>query len=99
VHSLTTLPRAFTIEVLVKADLDSLQALLFDAFGVLVETPGGVLVHSQSDDLDWFARQLASLPFDFEIRHPAELNHAVQRCAERLLRRTTPTCDLPVPNP
>lgn len=87
VHALATLPRAFSIEVLIKADLGRLQGLLFDAFGVFEETPEGVVIHNQSDDLDWFARQLASLPFDFEIRHPPELNDAVRACAERLLRR------------
>lgn len=87
VHSLATLPREFTIEVLIKADLGRLQGLLFDSFGVFEETPEGVVVHNQSDDLDWFARQLASLPFDVEIRHPPELHHAVRECALRLLRQ------------
>ena len=87
VRSLATLPRAFAIEVLIKADLRALEGLLFDAFGVLEETPDGVVVHNQSDDLDWFARQLASLPFDFDIRHPPELKQAVRACAERLLQR------------
>ena len=89
VHSLATLPRAFAIEVLIRADLGKLQGLLFDAFGVFEETPDGVVVHNQSDDLDWFARQLASLPFDFEIRHPPELHQAVRRCAERLTLSAT----------
>ena len=85
VHSLATLRREFTIAVLIKADLGKLQGLLFDSFGVFEETPEGVVVHNQSDDLDWFARQLASLPFDFEIRHPPELHQAVGRCAARLM--------------
>lgn len=87
VHALATLPRTYTIEVLVKADIGRLQGLLFDAFGVFEETADGVVIRNQSDDLDWFARQLASLPFDFEIRHPPELKKAVRACAERLLRR------------
>ncbi len=87
VHSLATLPRAFAIEVLVKADLGRVQGLLFDAFGVFEETPDGVLIRNQSDDLDWFARQLASLPFDFDIHHPPELKQAVRACAARLLRQ------------
>lgn len=86
VHSLATLPRKYAIEVLVKADLTRLQGLLFDSFGVFEETPEGVVVHNQSDDIDWFARQLASLPFDFEVRHPPELHLAVRQCAERLMR-------------
>lgn len=91
VRSLATLPRAFTIEVLVKADPGRLQALLFDAIGVFECTPEGVVIHNQSDDLDWFARQLAALPFDFEIRHPPELHQAVRACAERLMRNFKPS--------
>lgn len=87
VRSLATLPRTFAIAVLVKADLRRVQGLLFDAVGVFEETPEGVVIHNQSDDLDWFARQLASLPFDFDILHPPELRDAVRACAERLLRR------------
>lgn len=86
VRSLATLPRTFAIAVLVKADLRRVQGLLFDAVGVFEETPEGVVVRNQSDDLDWFARQLASLPFDFDILHPPELRQAVRACAERLLR-------------
>ncbi len=42
-------------------------------------------MHNQSDDIGWFARQLAGLPFGFEIREPAALRDEVRKCAERLL--------------
>ena len=86
VQSLATLPRAFTIEVLLKTDLVSARAHLFAEAGVLVDTAEGVVVHNQSDELDWFARQLAGMPFDFEIRHPPALHAAVGECVRRLLR-------------
>ncbi|MGO4475647.1 helix-turn-helix transcriptional regulator [Massilia sp. 2TAF26] len=86
VRSIATLPRAFSIEVLLKADLASVRAHLFAEAGVLEETAGGVVVRAQSDELDWFARQLASMPFEFEIRHPPELRAAVGDCVRRLLR-------------
>lgn len=86
VRSIATLPRAFSIEVLLKADLASVRAHLFAEAGVLEETAGGVVVRAQSDELDWFARQLAGMPFEFEIRHPPELRAAVGDCVRRLLR-------------
>jgi len=46
--------------------------------------PGGVLLRSQEDDLDWYARQLARLPFAFNIKQPAALRAALKRCARRL---------------
>lgn len=86
VRSIATLPRAFSIEVLLKTDLASVQAHLFAEAGVLEETAGGVVVRAQSDELDWFARQLAGMPFEFEIRHPPELRAAVNYCVRRLRR-------------
>jgi predicted DNA-binding transcriptional regulator YafY len=86
VQAVATLPRAFSIEVLLKTDMAAARAHLFAEAGVFEETGEGVLIHAQSDELDWFARQLAGMPFDFEIRHPPELHAAVGECVRRLLR-------------
>ncbi len=86
VQAVATLPRAITIEVLLKTDAASARAHLFAEAGVLEETAEGVVIHTQSDELDWFARQLAGMPFDFEIRRPPELHAAVGDCVRRLLR-------------
>jgi predicted DNA-binding transcriptional regulator YafY len=43
-----------------------------------------VLLRSSADDLAWFARQLAGVSFDFEIRTPVELRTELARCAARL---------------
>jgi len=83
--SVATIARAFAIEVLLKSDLASAREHLSDAIGIFEQTDEGVLLHNQSDDLDWFARQLARLPFAFEIRQPPALRDAVRICAERLL--------------
>jgi len=90
VQAVATLPRAFTIEVLLKTDAVSARAHLFAEAGVFEETAEGVLIHAQSDELDWFARQLAGMPFDFEIRQPPELHAAVGDCVRRLLRCSPP---------
>jgi predicted DNA-binding transcriptional regulator YafY len=90
IQAVATLPRAIAIEVLLKADLASVRTQLFAEAGVLEETAEGVVVHAQSDELDWFARQLAGMPFDFEIRQPPELHAAVGDCVRRLLRCSPP---------
>jgi predicted DNA-binding transcriptional regulator YafY len=87
VRSVATLPRAWTVEVLLKTSLARAQAQFFDTIGVFEQVENGVVMHNQSDDIDWFARQLAGLPFGFEIRRPIELREAVRECAERLLRQ------------
>lgn len=86
VRSIATLPRAFAIEVLLKTDLASAQAHLFAEAGVFEQTADGVVIHNQSDELEWFARQLAGMPFEFEIRSPPELRAAVGDCVRRLQR-------------
>jgi predicted DNA-binding transcriptional regulator YafY len=90
--SLATLPRAFAVEVLLSTDMETARRHLFPAAGVLEWAAGGVLLRSQIDDLDWFARELARLPCGFAVRRPAELRQAVAAHARRLLRhaRTPP---------
>ncbi len=88
VHSVATLPRAFSVEVLLKTDLQTAQRELFPAVGVLEWEGTGVLLRGEVDSLPWFAHELARLPFDFEIRKPKALRRAVQIMARRLLART-----------
>ncbi len=82
-----SLPRAFSVQVLLKTDLASARAELFDAIGLFAPHDAGVLLHSQADDLAWYARQLARLPFDFEVLHPPALRDALRDCAHALLRK------------
>jgi predicted DNA-binding transcriptional regulator YafY len=83
-HSVATLRRAHGIEVRLLTDLATARRELFDAIGLLQPTDGGVLLSAQADDLDWFARELARLPFDFEVVKPAALRKALLRGATRL---------------
>lgn len=82
--SIATLPRSIAIEVLLRTDLKTARDAFSLAFGLFEPVAGGVLLRSSADDLDWFARQLARLPFDFEVRTPARLRGALRRHAARL---------------
>jgi predicted DNA-binding transcriptional regulator YafY len=84
--SMATLPRTHAIEVHLHADLATARRELFDAIGVFAPDGDGVALFAQADDLDWFARELARLPFAFEIRSPAALRDAVRACGLRLQR-------------
>jgi predicted DNA-binding transcriptional regulator YafY len=84
--AVATLPRAFTAEVLLAADLEAAQRAVFPAAGVLEWTPEGVLLRSEVDDLAWFASELARLPFEIEVRRPDGLRTALAAHARRLLR-------------
>lgn len=84
---IVTMPRAISIQVLLRTSLETAQCELSKSIGLFQPCDDGVLLHSQTDNLRWFARQLASLSFDFEIRQPPELREAVRACAEQLLER------------
>jgi predicted DNA-binding transcriptional regulator YafY len=45
-----------------------------------------VLLHNQSDELGWLARQLAAAPFDMEVLEPDALRGELRTIGERLLR-------------
>jgi predicted DNA-binding transcriptional regulator YafY len=82
--SMATLPRAHAIEVLLRADLATARRETFDTIGVLEPAGDATLLFAQADDLDWFARELSRLPFDFEVRHPAALREALKTHAARI---------------
>jgi predicted DNA-binding transcriptional regulator YafY len=83
--AIATLPRAHTMEVVLRTDLRSAQRELFPALGVLEPIGDAVLLRSQADSIDWFARELSRLPWAFEVRRPAALVDAVRRNAARLM--------------
>ncbi|HWX67621.1 MAG TPA: YafY family protein [Rhodanobacter sp.] len=84
VHSIATMPHAHAIEVFLHTDLQAARRAFSLAFGLLEPVQGGVLLRTSADDLAWFARQLAGLPFDFGIRIPAELRVELAHCAAHL---------------
>jgi predicted DNA-binding transcriptional regulator YafY len=54
-------------------DLAKAREAFSPAIGLFEAADDGVLLHARTDDLAWFARQLARVPFDFEIRTPQRL--------------------------
>jgi predicted DNA-binding transcriptional regulator YafY len=89
-QSITMIPRAHAVEVLLDTDLASAQKHLVPYVGTLEWTGEGVLLRAQADNLDWIARELARLPFDFRLLSPAALRDAVERCSQRLARLARP---------
>ena len=88
-RSVATLPRAYAIEVLLHVDLDRARRETFDAIGVFTPEGDAVRLSTQADDLDWFARELARLPFDFAVLAPPALRDAIRRQGARLRRLAT----------
>ncbi len=84
-EAIATLPRRFTFEVLLKTDLASAQKEVWDVFGVLERHEDGLLLRGSAEDLEWVARELARLPFDFVVREPEDLKAALHRRGMELI--------------
>ncbi len=84
--SVASIPRAHAIEVVLETDLVRARREVFPTFGVLEPLGHGVRLRGQADDLAWFARELARLPFDFVVRRPSRLRTALANEARRLAR-------------
>jgi predicted DNA-binding transcriptional regulator YafY len=83
-RSIAILPRQHAIEVLLYTNLAHATRVLFPGVAVLVTVPEGVLLRSQADDLDWFARELTRLSCDFKVVKPAQLRRALVTLATRV---------------
>ena len=84
--SMATLPRTHAIVVHLHAGLGQARREVPETLGILESAAGTVRLLSQTDDLDWFARELGRLPFDFTVIRPATLRDAVKREGRRLQR-------------
>jgi predicted DNA-binding transcriptional regulator YafY len=84
--SITQIPRAHSVEVLLETDLATAQKCLVPYVGVLECADDGVLLRAQADNLDWIARELARLPFDFRVVTPSALRQSLVRNLRRLER-------------
>lgn len=84
--SIATIPRTFAVEILLHAELDTVLAELPESLGLFEPRSDDVLLHARTDSINWFARLLSRLPFDYEILAPAELRAAMHIHAKRLLQ-------------
>ena len=84
-RSIATLPRTHSIEVRLHTSLDAARSYLAPELGILeAGQHNRTLLRSQADDLEWFARELARMPWRFEVVSPKQLRTALRRHARRL---------------
>lgn len=84
--SVARVPRGIAVEVVLDTDIATAREQVHASIGTLEVCEDGVLLRSQEDDLPWYARQLARLPFDFSVKQPKQLRAEVRACAIRLRR-------------
>jgi predicted DNA-binding transcriptional regulator YafY len=83
-EAIASVPRETPYAVLLKTDFTTARHVLREPFGLLEAIEGGVFLYGSTDNVNWLARHLASLPFDFVVRKPKELRVALRRLARLL---------------
>lgn len=77
------------MEVEFQGELSTVQQKIPTLYGTLTQTPTGVLLQEQYDDVESMARYLMSLNLPFVIHHPPELREALLRLGERMVQLAT----------
>ena len=78
-QGIATVPRRFAFEVLLKASPARATEEISADLGILEPRGDGVLLRGTVNDIDWLARELARLPFDFVVLGPQQLRAALRR--------------------
>jgi predicted DNA-binding transcriptional regulator YafY len=79
--SLATTPWGWEVEVLLETTLEDALRRIPAGNAMVEATPGGVLMRTNVDRLDWMARMLMLLECPFVVRQPPELRDALRRLA------------------
>jgi predicted DNA-binding transcriptional regulator YafY len=83
-RSLASVPARWQIEVLLDMPVDEAVRRIPAALAELVDDPGGTLLRTRVNSLDWMATVLAGLGCSFTIGRPEELRASVRSLAKRL---------------
>lgn len=74
------------MEVLFRADLETVRQRIPVRYGRLIPTDEGVILQDHQDNLEGMARYLATFTLPFEVVRPPELLRELHRLGERLLQ-------------
>lgn len=85
-RSLSTAWTGWTAEVLLTAPLEEAREWISPIVGTLDETPDGLLLRIQADNLRWMAHYLLGLPWPFQVLKPVELQGAFRQLRDRIDR-------------
>jgi predicted DNA-binding transcriptional regulator YafY len=83
-QSIANLPRTHSIDVLLLVHEADARKAVYAELGSLQTVGNYTRLLAQADDLAWFARELARLPFGFKIRRPVALKRELQKLARHL---------------
>jgi predicted DNA-binding transcriptional regulator YafY len=83
-RSIALIPYGLTAEILLHVSPAEARKRIPPALGTLEPAENGVLLRLGAEELEWIARFLAGLPWDFTVVSPPELRKALVDAAGRL---------------
>jgi predicted DNA-binding transcriptional regulator YafY len=81
VESLANTPGTWAVEAVLATTLTEARQHIPAEMATLEETPDGVILRCNVQDLGWFARVLAGLNMPLKVRRPPELRDALRQHA------------------
>lgn len=84
IESFQIIPDRWQVEVLLKAPLEAVTEEIPASLGLLESRDDGVLLRTEVDELDWFARRLVGIGFPLVVFEPPELRAAFERLAAQV---------------
>ncbi len=91
IQSIPRTPARWQAEVLLETTMEVAQQSLPPSVAMFEQTPEGVMLRCNVNDLDWLAYLLAGLSFPFIVHHPTELRDALRKLAQSIMEQAERT--------
>ncbi len=85
-RSIATMPDTWKVEVLLEMTLEEAEREVPPTMAMLEQVPGGVVMSTYTQSLDWMAHFLVSLRCPLVVREPDELREALRAVAEEIVQ-------------
>jgi hypothetical protein len=79
------MPDTWKVEVLLETSLEEAERLISPTTAMLQQVPGGVLMNTYTQTLEWMAHFLVSLRCPLIVREPPELRDALRAVAAEVM--------------
>lgn len=85
-RSIATMPGTWKVEVLLEMSLEEAERQVPPTMAMLEQAPGGVVMSTYTQSLDWMAHFLVSLRCPLVVREPDELREALRAVAAEIVQ-------------
>lgn len=85
-RSIATMPDTWKVEVLLEMSLEEAERQISPTTAMLEQVPGGVLMNTYTQTLEWMAHFLVSLRCSLVVRQPPELREALRTLATEIVQ-------------